>query len=141
MISAPSSYIFVESASPFDRVVERRLVGADVLDEDVHLRVHGERPGRVAGLELLDEADPLLAAEEPDRVAAALERRGDADEVGPLLLLERQVGDVLEVVVLQPQAVPQVAYPSMTAKFVSGKSGAISLTPGENANPTPMTRL
>src|SRR5262245_15287696 len=77
-----------------DRVVERLRAVADVLDEHLDLRVDLVRAGLVARLELLDQARALLPAQEPDRVALALERGRRADQEGPLLLLERVVGHV-----------------------------------------------
>ena len=87
MISAPSSYIAVDSCFALDRVVERRRVVADVLDEHLDLGVDLRGAGLVPRLELLDQR-ARLAAEEPDRLALALEHRGRADEERTLLLLE-----------------------------------------------------
>ncbi len=70
-----------------------RRVVADVLDEHLDVRVDRRRAGLVAGLELLDQRAGL-AAEEPDRVALALERRRRADQERALVLLEGVVGHV-----------------------------------------------
>ena len=115
-------------------LVRQRLAGrgivegfrgvTDVLDEHRHVGSNFVHARREPCLELGDERSDL-ATQEAHGVAVqfrGLQAGRHAHQERPLLLLEREVGDVRDRIdiVVEPHAVPQVAYPSIIPKEVSG---------------------